>query len=67
MKTLLKTFVKTFVKMAVKTLVKTFVKTRMTTFVKTLALYTREPANEAAGSVGAQETRLTMTGRTSRV
>ena len=44
MRTLLKTFLKSFLKMVVKSFVKTFAKTQMNTFLKTQALYTREPA-----------------------
>jgi hypothetical protein len=43
-KTLLKTLLKTCVNVVVEAFVKAFVKTQMSTFLKTRALYTREPA-----------------------
>ena len=43
MKTLLKTLLKTCVNVVVEAFVKAFVKTQMSTFLKTRALYTREP------------------------
>jgi hypothetical protein len=43
-KTLLRTLLKTCVNVVVEAFVKAFVKTQMSTFLKTRALYTREPA-----------------------